>query len=179
MSNTLTVVGKWKHSSIHFDSLSLAEQSEARSLGKSGLRVWCGALSVNFRARCQSCSRPQGSGAHEPGLGQGAPSQSPPGSWGSTSALPLLCLHQSAASRSLPWCQRGGQKGEVRGGRPLPQGFPRLCECTGGFLRREQGLYVGAGGVPEESSESPRSPLGGEGWGGKPRLSASHLMRSG
>lgn len=38
---------------------------------------------------------------------------------------------------------------------------------------------VGTGGVPQESSESQETHLGEEDWGGKPRLSASHLMRSG
>lgn len=114
---------------------------------------------VDFRAKCQSCSHPQGSGVHGPGLGLAAPSQSPRGSWGSTSGLPLLCLHQSAASRSLPWWKQGAEKREVRGGHPLP---PRVCDA-------EVGPREGAGpagwkqvGVPKESSES-QTLLGEEG----------------
>lgn len=127
------------------------------------LGAGAGGLGGCFRARCQSCSRPQGSGAHGPGLGQGAPSQNPLGSWGSTSALPLLCLRRSAASQSLPWWRQGRRRKRSEG-------------ATSPSIKIRQVLVEG-GGLPEEGGESARraeessgspTPLGEEGWEGSP-----------
>lgn len=146
------------------------EQSEAKSLWKCGLRCeWL--PGVDFRAKCQNCSHPQGSGAHGPGLGLGAPSQSPPGSWGSTSGLPLLCLHQSAASRSLPWWKQGGEKREVRGGYHLSPksvwymvgpkeeaapigwrqvGYPRSLQKARVYFKKKKPEFSGRGELERE-----------------------------
>lgn len=120
---------------------------------------------VDFRPKCQSCSHPRGSGAHGPRPGLGAPSQSPPGSWGSTSGLPLLCLHRSAASQSLPWWKEEGGKKEVKGGHPFP---PRVCDAGVGPKKGAGPVWRRRVGCPRSLQET-RLFWERRTWGGEPR----------